>query len=131
MEKLFKYNFKVSGYELDSFGHVNNAVYLNYLEQARWEIINELGLLDYIRLNANYLVVIEANIRYIHELGLFEEAVVETKMKRVGYFIEFSQNISMKNSSKRIAKAIVKCLFVDEDRIPQDIPDVIYKYLDE
>lgn len=27
----------VRSYELDPFDHVNHAVYLNYLEQARWE----------------------------------------------------------------------------------------------
>ena len=26
------------GYEIDSFGHVNNAVYLSWLEHARWEL---------------------------------------------------------------------------------------------
>ena len=31
----------VRGNELDSFGHVNNAIYLNYLEQARWEILRD------------------------------------------------------------------------------------------
>eukprot|EP01102_Stenamoeba_stenopodia_P011185 TRINITY_DN3421_c0_g1_i1.p1 TRINITY_DN3421_c0_g1~~TRINITY_DN3421_c0_g1_i1.p1 ORF type:complete len:241 (-),score=40.47 TRINITY_DN3421_c0_g1_i1:153-875(-) len=30
---------KVRGYELDSFGHVNNAVYLNWLEVVRWELM--------------------------------------------------------------------------------------------
>ena len=36
-----RFEFNVRGYELDSFGHVNNAVYLNYLEQARWEMFLE------------------------------------------------------------------------------------------
>jgi acyl-CoA thioester hydrolase len=28
---------------LDSFAHVNNAVFLNYLEHARWEMIKLIG----------------------------------------------------------------------------------------
>jgi len=35
---------KVRSYELDSFGHVNNAVYLQYLEFARCEYLEQAGL---------------------------------------------------------------------------------------
>ena len=39
-----KYKFKteVRGYELDSYGHVNNAVYVSYAEQARWKYFSKL-----------------------------------------------------------------------------------------
>jgi len=35
---------KVRSFELDSFGHVNNAVYLQYLEFARCEYLEQIGL---------------------------------------------------------------------------------------
>ena len=34
MTRVFNWQFDVRGYELDSFGHVNNAVYNNYMEEA-------------------------------------------------------------------------------------------------
>ncbi len=34
----------VTSYELDSFGHVNNAVFLNYLEKARCDFMTLKGL---------------------------------------------------------------------------------------
>ncbi len=34
----------VRSYELDAFGHVNHAVYLNYLELARFDALEEGGL---------------------------------------------------------------------------------------
>ncbi len=34
MTRVFTWQFEVRGYELDSFGHVNNAVYNNYMEEA-------------------------------------------------------------------------------------------------
>jgi acyl-CoA thioester hydrolase len=37
---------KVRSYECDSYGHVNNAVYLNYLEYGRWEYLKSIGF-DY------------------------------------------------------------------------------------
>ena len=54
---MFDYKFSVRGYELDSYGHVNNAVYLNYFEQARWEIFRNLNLIDYFKKNELFLVV--------------------------------------------------------------------------
>lgn len=130
LEKTFKYNFQVRGYELDSFGHVNNAVYLNYLEQARWEIVQKLGILELFKANNSFLIVVETYIKYINELNIFENADVETKMIRKGFFVEFKQNIFSESKGK-IAKATVKCLFVDQERNPIDIPDVLAPYLHE
>jgi acyl-CoA thioester hydrolase len=36
----------VRTYECDSYGHVNNAVYLNYLEVARYEFLKDINF-DY------------------------------------------------------------------------------------
>ena len=36
-QELFEIVLPVRGYEIDVYGHVNNAVYLQWLEQARWE----------------------------------------------------------------------------------------------
>ncbi len=130
LEKTFKYTFQVRGYELDSFGHVNNATYLNYLEQARWEIVQKLDLLKFFEETGNFLVVIEAHIKYINELTIFNNAIVKTKMYRKGFYVEFKQNIFDENS-KKIAKATIKCLFVDKQRNPNDIPEVILPFLHE
>ena len=131
MEKKYTYNFVVRGYELDSFGHVNNAVYLNYLEQARWDIIEQLGLLKYFKDTGNFLVVIENKIKYIHELNIFDKVYIETSMRRRGFFVEFKQNIFLQDTDTKIAKSLAKCLFVDKYRNPQDIPDLIMPYLND
>jgi YbgC/YbaW family acyl-CoA thioester hydrolase len=34
----FSVDITVRGYEIDNWGHVNNAVYLQWLEHARWEM---------------------------------------------------------------------------------------------
>ena len=39
VKSIFK--LTVRGYELDSFGHVNNAVYLQYAEEAKWHFFSE------------------------------------------------------------------------------------------
>jgi YbgC/YbaW family acyl-CoA thioester hydrolase len=44
MDYPLHHRIKVKSYELDSFGHVNNAVYFNYLEEARCEYMEQQGL---------------------------------------------------------------------------------------
>lgn len=40
MSSIFPFSTEIDvrGYEIDSFGHVNNAIYLSWLEHARWEL---------------------------------------------------------------------------------------------
>ena len=118
----FQLSITIRGYELDSFGHVNNSVYLNYLEQARWEILKEKNLLEYFKSEKLFLVVTESYIRYIKELTLFQEIVIETEIENVSPYIIFHHKIINKESGAKHAKAKIKTLLIDQKRIPQDIP---------
>ncbi|GAA3216975.1 acyl-CoA thioesterase [Actinocorallia longicatena] len=40
----FSVDVVVRGYELDTQGHLNQAVYLQYCEHARWELLRAAGL---------------------------------------------------------------------------------------
>jgi YbgC/YbaW family acyl-CoA thioester hydrolase len=44
MAKIYRTEIEVRGYELDSYGHVNHAVYLNYMEHARWKLLEDEGI---------------------------------------------------------------------------------------
>lgn len=63
--QTFHYKLRVRSYNLDSFGHVNNAVYFNYLEEARCDYLEQLGVsfTDFHRLQA-FAFVIGAEIAY-------------------------------------------------------------------
>jgi len=115
----------VRGYELDSYQHVNNAVYLNYLEQARWEFFRETGLLEMIEQHQLFLVVIEINIRYQRELKLLDEIEIRTTIRNQSPYLLFSQKIYLKNTGLSVARAGVKTIFVDRQRVPNDVPSEI------
>jgi acyl-CoA thioester hydrolase len=41
--KIFNYELEILGVHLDVFGHVNNAVYFQLYEMARWDFIEKNG----------------------------------------------------------------------------------------
>jgi acyl-CoA thioester hydrolase len=110
------------GYELDSYGHVNNAVFFNYFEHARWELFKDTGLMEFVHGTGLFLVVVEVNIRYQQEVRLGEEVEITTRVSREGPFIWFDQKMVHSISRKPAARARVKTVFVDHDRITHDIP---------
>jgi len=119
-----KYSFKtdVRGYELDSYGHVNNAVYISYTEQARWEILKDAGILADFQNKELLLVVTETNIRYMRELKIFDKVEVNTEIKWEAPYLIFYHEIINCNLGTKSAKATVKTLLIDKQRIPQDLP---------
>ncbi|NEW37986.1 acyl-CoA thioesterase [Nocardia cyriacigeorgica] len=59
----------VRGYELDTQGHLNQAVYLQYAEHARWELLRAAGVAqDKLIASGVGPVVLEQNIKYLREL---------------------------------------------------------------
>jgi len=122
---MYQSRITARGYELDSYGHVNNAVFFNYFEQARWELFQNKGLIDQLTLQGLFLVVVEANIRYQHEVRLGDEVEIITSVKKDEPFIIFDQRMRLVSNGQAIARARVKTVFVDARKIPHDIPSGI------
>jgi acyl-CoA thioester hydrolase len=69
MADPFRVRVTVRGYELDTQGHLNQAVYLQYAEHARWELLRAAGLTQH-RLLATGVgpVALEVTLRFRSEL---------------------------------------------------------------
>lgn len=118
----YTYTTEVRGYELDSFGHVNNAVYLNYNEQARWNILKESGFLNDFLQSGLFLVVVETNIRYMRELKMFDKVEVITSLKQESPYLIFYQEIFNRTTNVKAAKSKTKTLLINNERVTQDLP---------
>ena len=67
----------VRGYELDVNGHMNQAVYHQYAEHARWEALRAAGLVpDKMLHNGLGPVVLESTVKHLRELHLGDEVTV-------------------------------------------------------
>ena len=122
MKNSYKSYITVRGYELDSYGHVNNAVYLQYYEQARWEMMKELGFLDRLKDSGLSVVVVESLVRYMRELCMFDELVVESTFEEKSPYLIFHHKIIIKKSTLPASRARIKTVFIGPDKLPQDIP---------
>jgi len=127
--RKFYSELQARGYELDSYGHVNNAVYLNYTEHARWELFRKLGLLDEIVSSGKKIVIIENSIKYIRQVKLFDEIIIETWMEKSAHFLLFMHVLSNKQTGKLVARGRVKTVFLDENNKPCDIPELLLPIL--
>lgn len=125
--KTYQYQFEARGNELDSYQHVNNAVYLNYMEQARWCLIREAGMLHHLQDSGMKVVIVEINIRYKKEIRLFDEMIVETKVKKEVPYLVFDHRIVKASDRTLHARAKVKALLLDSKSTPTDIPEEIFE----
>jgi len=71
----------VRGYHEDRFGHVNNARYLEFLEQARWEHLEEQGLsIDHLEAHGVFPVVVRMAISYRRPASAGNALEITTKL---------------------------------------------------
>ncbi|MBP0977226.1 MAG: acyl-CoA thioesterase [Oscillospiraceae bacterium] len=117
------FKLTVRGYELDSFGHVNNAVYLQYAEEAKWHFFSESNTLGVIEGLGLFPIILENKLRYMHELKMHDEVRIETTWSTKGKTLHFIHTIY--NETENVKSCVVKgtIAFVDHERIMHDIPD--------
>lgn len=76
--KAMFHTIHVHNYHLDGYGHVNNARYLEFLEEARWTFFQQNQLLSQLR--AFNLVVTHADIHYRHTAILDDILYIYSKI---------------------------------------------------
>lgn len=123
--KKFTQSLKVRSYELDAQGHVNYAVYLNYLEYARVCALEQAGLRfdDYIK-RGIYIVIVEVNIRYLAPATLGDELEVTLEGISLGRTsARFKQEIFNTKTGKKIVEAELAGVFINREGKPIPIDE--------
>lgn len=78
------YKTKIREAQLDVFGHVNNAVYLELFEEARWEFLEQRGYgLKRMQTTGHGVVVLKAELRFIRELHNRQEIEIDMRVTNV------------------------------------------------
>ncbi len=124
--------FKVRSYECDSYGHVNNAVYLNYLEFARMSALFEKGFtLDKMKEKGYLVFVKNIEIEYRNPLYQDDEISVKTfTSESRNTSGTFTQQIFRKDEDQPAAEAKVTWVFTNFKGKPIPIPAEIREAFD-
>ncbi len=112
--------------DLDTLGHVNNAVYLSYIEHARVLMFNE-----YFRKYRNFhFVIARAEIDYLRPLFLLDEVEVVAWVSSIGR-TSFTIEYEVYNGRGELcARArTVQVAYDPEKRAKREIDPVFLDYL--
>ncbi|MBB5218557.1 acyl-CoA thioester hydrolase [Treponema rectale] len=113
----------VRSYECDSYSHVNNAVYLNYLEFARMDYLNQIGFPYNDVVKAGYfLYVTHVDIHYKASAFLNDKIIIETTPVKLGAVSGTLHQIIRKEDGTVCAEADVTWASVKNGGIPAKLP---------
>jgi acyl-CoA thioester hydrolase len=114
---------QVRSYENDSYGHVNNAIYLNYLEYARIEFLKTIGF-DYKRMRslgfALFVKDLYISYKTPAEAGDVLKITTQPIEKRIASG-QFNQKI-VKDSGEPVADARITWVFINKNGNPARLP---------
>ena len=127
-----KLNITVRFSDLDAMGHVNNATFLTFLEEARFAYFGAVLKRDLSNLNFEAIIA-RIEIDYKNQICLGDKVVVYTRCPRIGEKSGDIENIIVveKGNEKIIsASALSKLVSFDYKRgVSVPIPDDVRKAL--
>ncbi|GAA2920496.1 thioesterase family protein [Streptomyces thioluteus] len=122
--------------DMDAFGHVNNAVFLSYLEEARIDFMFRLAPGDGSPSFAGGSVVARHEIDYLHPLvHRYEPVTIETWVTRVGT-ASTTVSYEVKDEERTYVRASTVVVPVDLEtgrprRLTAEEKELLEQYRDE
>lgn len=111
---MFTHHIKVRGFHCDIFGHVNNARYLEFLEETRWEWLNSISSFNYFLKQNMSFVVVSVTIHYRYPSVLNDMLSITAVIKQMGNrSATVTQIVKRESDGKLIAEAEVTFALLD------------------
>lgn len=105
----------VRGYHLDGYGHVNNARYLEFLEESRWDYFEQHDLLSL--LGDIQMVVARVDIQYRRSATFGDKLHIHNHIKMLdARQLVLQQHIVFAHNQKTVASADVSLVAVCHKR---------------
>ena len=126
---IFSIEMKVRDYECDLQGVVNNANYQHYMEHARHEFLETLGV-NFGKLHEDGIDAMVAKITIEYKLPLRsgDKFVIGINIQRQGAKIVFTQDLFRLSDGKLCTKGIVETICLENGRLTRgEIFDEVFK----
>lgn len=105
---------KVRGYHLDVYQHVNNARYLEFLEEARWDGLENSAGFQWMSAHHIAFVVVNININYRRPAVLGDVLTVTSKVEQLnGKSGILSQVVTLNPEGQVVADAQITFVCID------------------
>lgn len=105
---------KVRGYHLDVWQHVNNARYLEFLEEARWAWLDKGEFFRWMSERGLALVVVNININYRRPAILGDVLNIDCQLVTLGNKSgTIAQQVSLASDGAEIADALLTFVCID------------------
>lgn len=105
---------KVRGYHLDVYQHVNNARYLEFLEEARWEWLEEVEAFHWLQEQKLAFVVVNININYRRPAVLGDVLTIDSEITQLnGKSGIIAQRILLAGQETVVADAALTFVCID------------------
>lgn len=111
---MYYFETVVQETQLDIFGHMNNARYLELFEQARWDLITQQGFgLKKIQETGQGPVILEAHLRFLKELKQRDKIKISVVCTEYNGKIGKIKQEMLNESNEVCAELIVVMAFFD------------------
>lgn len=122
--------FHIYPTDCDMLGHLNHATMLNFLERARWALLEpQIDVREYARLPV-YSVVRHVDIGYLAQSLPGENLVIRSGLlaiKRTSYIIK--QEVRKLGSDALVAEASIVLVAINQRGEPVPVPDAWREWL--
>jgi YbgC/YbaW family acyl-CoA thioester hydrolase len=125
MPALHEKTLVVSEAHLDSFGHLNNARYLELFEQARWDLIVSRGFdLETIQRTRTGPTILEVQMKFLRELAPRETIVIRSELVSYERKVGKMRQVMLKADGTPACEAIFTfgLFHLDERRLVEPTP---------
>ena len=124
MTKLPEVTFHIYPTDCDMLGHLNHATMLNFLERARWALLEpQINIRDWAK-QPVFSVVRHVDIGYLAQSRPGEDLVIRSGLlaiKRTSYIIK--QDVRIVSTNQLVAEASIVFVAVNQEGHPVPVPE--------